>query len=284
MQPKKVPKNTTSTDIKEFLTKTGFILEMEVAELLTKSGYSVKPNQFFYDYDEEKKREIDIVATKDVNDISITLIIECKQSLVDNWVFICSDKKPSRYYQYIKHSPKAENIEKTRIFDSFPALDFSIRLAQNYIIRDKYKNKKSSSDQIETCIEKLPKALVDFVDSRKYKENKRSMYFPIAIFSDQIFIANYNKKLETKSVDMVQYKSSLESDSYKYHYNPTLLFPGEKDKKEKENSEIADTSRRLGYEYLIDFTTRKGLLELVSKLESEIRKIDLGLWPFKDSN
>lgn len=276
-------KKTKTQDIEKFLTKTGFILEMEVAEILRKRGYNIEVNRRFYDYDENKYREIDIIATKKINEVVLILVIECKQSLVDDWVFICSDKKPDRFFQYLKHTPEAKDIKKTKIFDNLPMFNSAIPLAQNYTIKD-IKNKKSTSPHINMCLEKLPKALVDIVDSRKnYYERK--IYLPIAVFGGQIFIAKYNKKLQVKNSDWIQYESSLESDNYTYHppYNGFLLDTN-KIKEGKINTQIAKSSQDIGYKYLIDFITKTGLSKLIIKIESEISKLELIKWtvPKKD--
>lgn len=281
MNKNELNKKTTRVSVEEFLTKTGFILEMEVAELLLKNGYLVKVNRYFHDYDENKKREIDIIATKKINDITLSLIIECKQSLTDDWIFICSDKKPSRFYQYLKHLPPAKEIDKTKLFDNFDYFNTDIPLAQNYIIKDK-SNKKSTSIQIETCLNKIPKALIDFAYQTN-KKDERSIYLPMAVFNGKIFTAHYNKKLKIKEVDLVQYESTMESDNYQYHYESSYLpftLTLEKNKENiKENSVIARFSNQLGYKYLIDFVTKKGLLKTLSCAESKIKAIKIDLWP-----
>lgn len=288
ISPKKKP--TTTTHVADFLTKTGFILEMEVSEWLKKKGYSIKVNKFFVDYDQNKKREIDIIATKKINDIDIILVIECKQSLVDDWVFICSDTQPSRYYSFQKHFPKVLKIRESKIFDHLHMLDHKIPLAQNHIIRN-IDNKKSNSTQIDSCIEKLPKIVVDTANTID-KKTVRTLFIPMAVFSGKIFTASYNKKLLVKEVDMVQYYTQLESDGYTYNYNnnrlsqiynyPTVfnqetLENTTKDK--KENSPVAKTSNDLHSYYLLDFVTKSGLSSFIKKTELEIKKIDTKLWP-----
>ncbi len=282
---KKEQLKTSVQNIEEFLTKTGFILEMEVAELLAKKGYSVGVNKYFHDYDEDKNREIDIIATKKVGEVLLVLVIECKQSLIDDWIFICSDKRPSRYYQYLKHTPEAIDNSKTKIFNHFSVLDYSSQLAQNHIIRGKSK-KKSTSMQIDTCLEKLPKALVDFVDSNK-EINVRKIYLPVAVFSGNIFTAQYSKKLQVKNTEWVQHESFFESENYLHHYESSLFLmksPYEisPPEKSKPNSAIAHTSQNIGYKYLIDFTTKKGLSKLILRVEADISKIDLTKWPIQE--
>lgn len=275
------PIRTKVQSVKEFLTKTGFILEMEVGELLRKKGYRVEVNRYFHDYDEDKNREIDIIARKSFNEIDLVLIIECKQSLTDDWVFICSDKQPKRLYQYLKHTPQALDNSKTKIFNETHIFDHTIPLAQNRIIKDRSKN-KSTSMQIETCLEKLPKALIDFVGT-SHEIDSRKIYLPIAVFSGDMFIAQYNKKLQVKNVNWIQYEYSFESENYQYRFDPNLwpiaLPKHIETDRVKPNTPIAHVSQNLGYKYLIDFTTKKGLLKLISRAESDVNRIDLTKWP-----
>lgn len=283
-------KPTSTAHVADFLTKTGFILEMEVSEWLKKRGYSIKVNNFFVDYDLNKKREIDIIATKKLNGIDIILIIECKQSLVDDWIFICSDTEPSRYYSFQKHFPEVEKIKESKIFDHLHLFDHKIPLAQNFIIRS-VENKKSTSNQIDSCIEKLPKIVVDTANSVD-KRTVRTLFVPLTVFSGKIFTASYRKKLLVKDVDIVQYYTKLESDGYIYNFSYNRLtqsytFPSLHNQKgdwnkiegKKLNSPVAETSRELGSYYLLDFVTKKGLNSFIKRLESEIKNIDTKLWP-----
>lgn len=273
---------TTAKNVAEFLTKTGFILEMEIAETLIKLGYSIEVNTDFYDYDEGKKREIDIIASKECDGLTLYLIIECKQSLIDDWIFICSDKTPKRYYGYLKNFPLIDKIKESQILDHLYIFDRDIPLAQNSIIKD-IRNKKSTSLQIATCLEKLPKALVDFAYSTSGNKN-RKIYLPIAVYSGQIFTAQYNKTLDVKTEDLVLYESELDSENYTYHWPhfPGAYFGTEKPKG-KENSVIAETSRSLGYSYLISFSTSKGFSSFIKRIESDISQIDMKKWPFPEA-
>lgn len=273
---------TKIEDISKFLTTTGFILEMEVAESLIKKGYTIQVNQFFQDYDEDKKREIDIIATKKIGEIRLVLIIECKQSLVDDWIFICNDKNPSRYYEYVKHMPKVQNVRTSKVFDDLPSLDDSIPLAKNFIIRDKRgTDKKSTSNQLASSLEKLPKALVDFVYNRG-SVYSRSIYVPVTVFNGGMYMAKYNKKLGISDTDWIQYESVFHSENYKYNYEYNRLSRvytfGAAVKEEKENSEIAETSKGLGYAYLVDIVSEKGLLKLIKNMELKISEIDCSKW------
>lgn len=284
------PKKGKVDEVEEFLTKTGFILEMEVAELLRKKGFKVEVNKYFEDYDENKKREIDIIASKQIGEITLILVVECKQSLVDDWIFICSDKRPARYYTYLKHTPSLVEPRNSKVVDHLHLFDHAMPSAQNHVIKSRDK-KKSTSIQVDTCLEKLPKALVDLV-RMKSTPHDRKIYLPIAVFSGDLFTAQYNKKLQVKITDWVQYKSSFVSAAYTYHYVSPFLNrrmytalsgdDGTEQEKRKTNSVIAETSQKIGYEYLIDFVNKKGLIKLITRIESDISKVDLLKWAVVD--
>jgi hypothetical protein len=84
--------------IAHFLERTGFVFEMRANEVFLKAGYATEINDEFLDLEGDTMREIDIVATKLVNDINVHFVIECKQSVTDKWVFICNKKMP-RFYR-----------------------------------------------------------------------------------------------------------------------------------------------------------------------------------------
>lgn len=286
-------KKTETERVSDFITKTGFILEMEVSEILIKMGYQVKVNRYFYDFDTDKDREIDIIATKIINGVEIFLVLECKQSLVDSWIFVCSDRKPSRYYQYVKHFPQIPKIDKTKVFDNFHFFENTIPLAQNNIIKDKC-DKKSNSIQIDTCLEKLPKALIHTIYNNK-NTSVRRIFVPIAIFNGEMFTAQYNKRLSVKGVDWVQYQSGLNSEGYKYDYTKdlprtfrsTVSFDNDFNSKSldiKPNTAISKTAHEQGSMYLIDFVTKKGLKKLIAKLELDVKSINHKDWPLPTEN
>lgn len=287
MQTKERKKKTTTKQISDFITNTGFILEMEISEFLKKQGYKVAVNQYFFDYDENKKREIDIIASKTLNEITIIYVIECKQSTSVDWIFVCSDKSPSRYYNYIKYFPDMpydQHPKNTEIFDHLRQLDPIIPLAQNSTTRHVSGNKNDSRDIYE-CLMKLPKAVVGLVEKIGISKNKRTIIIPLVVFSGQIFTAEYKNKLNIKEVHSVQYAVELDSDAYVYHYNNLgyrNILSNDQSEEEKKNSPIAKISNSLSYKYLIEFTTKKGIQSFIRDVETRTNDIDLTLWPTQE--
>jgi hypothetical protein len=273
---------TTTTKIADFLTTTGFILEMEISELLKKNGYRVSVNKYFFDYDENKKREIDIIALKEINQIDVTLVIECKQNANLDWIFVCSDKSPGRFYNYIKYFPKMsydKSITKTGVFDHLRQLDHKLPLAQNSTIRH-VSGKQQESKEIYECLTRLPKAMVGVVEGTGVSKDKRNIFFPVVVFSGQIFTAEYENKLKVIETNAVQHAAELDTDNYKYHRSNNLYsFDRSSNEMEKKNSPVAEIALELGSKYLIDFITQKGIKNFLADIEKRISKIDLDLWP-----
>lgn len=284
-------KETKASDVTSFLTKTGFILEMEITEFLKGYDYQTKVNKYFLDLEEGKKREIDIIATKEINKILVHLIIECKQSLYDDWVFICSDKKPSRYYYAVKHLPQVYDMSKCKIFDSLHIFDRTIPLAQIYLAFQKEKGAKTEAHQIEECLFKLPKALL-YVASKAQSDIK-SIFFPIGLFNRQLFTAIYDKKLLVEEKKFIQYQIDFESKAYqsKSKINRLTGKPigepindflsiSEISLEENEIDKIVETAELLGKKFQIDFVTQDGLKEYVEMIEKEIKEISVKKWSF----
>ncbi len=275
---------TKASDVASFLTKTGFILEMEVVEFLKKWGYQPKVNQYFLDLEDNKKREIDIVATKEINKILVHLIIECKQSLYDDWIFICSDRNPPRYYYAVKHIPKISDLKKSKIFDSLHNFNRGIPLAQNYIAFQKEKGTKSSGQQIEECLLKLPKAL--FHIASKTRNNTKNIFLPVGLFNRQLFTASYDKKLLVEKKELIQYFINFESEFYKdkKEIKPPAVLINELeyflDLKKMEVEDIIETAESLKNIFQIDFVTKQGFGEYLKMIEKEIKEISVRKWSF----
>src|SRR5207249_3222293 len=80
------------------LKASGYLFEHEVATILTGLGYHVETSWAFMDADEEKSREIDIRAVKNVlhdpaarTQVFVELLIECKDTETP-FVFLQRDK------------------------------------------------------------------------------------------------------------------------------------------------------------------------------------------------
>ncbi len=288
-EKKKKGKNpkTTVADVTKFLKKSGYIFEMEMAKALRSKGYKTLQNRYFLDLEENKKREIDIIASKEVNDIRIYLVIECKQSLKDDWIFICSEQSPERFYTEVKHLPMIElsKIRDQKIFDMLHILDYKKPLAQNYITFEKKRGKKGKGEQIESSLIKLPKILIYAGSKLDYQ--KRTIFLPIILFSGKIFSARYSDKLVVKEEGLMQFQRFLDSDAYtekqiesKRTYS-ALIEPYIFDPKKEEIDKIISIAQSFGNLFLIDVISKNSLKRYLSMVEREISKISIDKWAIK---
>lgn len=80
--------------VADWLSTQGYPLEMSTAEAFRRVGFSVAQSHYFADTEEGVPREIDVIATayevKDVSDIQLTVVAECKKSSDKPWVSFTS--------------------------------------------------------------------------------------------------------------------------------------------------------------------------------------------------
>jgi hypothetical protein len=228
-------------------------------------------------------REIDIVASKVVTEITIHLVIECKQSLLDKWIFICN-KDSGRYYYAVKHHPTVELkvLQDKKLFSHLHTFSSQIPLAHNYICYSVATAKKTDHLQIGECIHKLPKATVD-VASRV--EAGRHLFFPIGLFSGQLFTVKYSGSLVVEERPFVQFFVRFKGDAYKDRLSYELLgsrttdaFDFDESRKRSDEARIQKTARKLAPPYQIDFVTEAGLVEFLDIIEKEVAAVKTDGW------
>lgn len=92
---------------KEQIEKTGYILEYNVSEILSKHSWNVINNRYYVDDVTENVREIDIVAYKATPIDKIyyytALLISCKKSDENDWVFL--SKKADKFDPNLDYLP-----------------------------------------------------------------------------------------------------------------------------------------------------------------------------------
>jgi hypothetical protein len=195
-----------------FLEQTGFVFEMRANEVFQKATYATEINDEFLDLEGDTIREIDLIATKVVNDVNVHFVVECKQSVTDKWIFICNKTMP-RYYRAVKHLPSVslDVLRKKGLFSGFHVFNRKIPLGHNYLCYTIKGDKKTEHIQIDECVHKLPKALLDLASRA---EGGRHLFFPVALFAGQMFAVSYRGKLVVEEVPFLQYYVSFETEVY----------------------------------------------------------------------
>jgi hypothetical protein len=88
----RVPKKDLKEAVKDWLEKSGYPLEMHVANAFHKAGFRVAQSAYYTDTESGQQREIDIVATDKVSvgntAIRMRFVVECKSSPKHPWVML----------------------------------------------------------------------------------------------------------------------------------------------------------------------------------------------------
>jgi hypothetical protein len=190
----KMFKDKLSKYIKE---KTGYLEELKVGNIFLKAGWDVRHSNYYLDRDEEKGREIDVYASKNIvfKDslgkeiyIGLNLVCEVKKSIEKPWV-IFSTKK-SHYDSFFGFSLYYENNMKNVIakiiefnIDRNSSIGSFTRIGETYCEAYINNTQKSGSDYSQ-----IFKSLTSSV--------KASEYF-LSIRGDNAFInALFPKSIE----------------------------------------------------------------------------------------
>jgi len=86
--------------INKWLSEQGYPLEMQVARAFQDEGFSVSTSEYYLDPDENKPREIDVLASLQevINGVIFQLVytVECKSSKKNPWVCFCASTSQTR--------------------------------------------------------------------------------------------------------------------------------------------------------------------------------------------
>ena len=180
---------TTASKIKDWIQKTGFPLEMEVAAALQHEGFNVVQSHIFQDSQQEKSREIDVFATDPdfLGIVDITFVIECKASSKP-WVVLKQAAGPIQYNKLLSFGVTSEPARSElvkRVFNkSVPDyVDFGV--TAGYGLRQAFSDDGESSGSI--CIPLL-KAAHQITQSPGVKKLPRHAFcFPVLVVSSPLF-------------------------------------------------------------------------------------------------
>ncbi|MGE5474886.1 MAG: hypothetical protein ACM3UU_11770 [Ignavibacteriales bacterium] len=208
--------------------KTGFPLELKVADVLENRGFYVAHSLYYVDEEENKSREVDIRALKNyiVEDsnqgnplkmVRYCLLIECKKSENKPWVFLSSKRRsydadfynvpylPNRDFMQMEDYDKVELVH--------PFSEYSV-MGKSYF--EAFKNNETS--------EMIFKALTTTVKATLYTMKKEfgtsnqdiCFYYPIIVFDGRLFEGTLNNgSFDMKEVDSVLVSFLYESSIYK---------------------------------------------------------------------
>jgi hypothetical protein len=192
--------------IKKEISNSGFPLEIYSSIILNKHQWNVRPALNYYDKNLGEYRENDILANKKVDGASIInfLVIECKKSAKNPWVFIKTPRKTLLSENLnIVHSqsckiiyPSLENTMKFHHYSYTPNCYASFVACtndQNTHANDQSKNSKISQS-IFHAKNQILSALMQFEDqwttmNRPSQCNTLIFFYPIIVFEGLLYSA-----------------------------------------------------------------------------------------------
>lgn len=268
---------------------------MSVANILRKLGYAVEVNYMFLDLEEEKPREIDLIATKEVAGVNIVFVIECKQSSRDSWIFVAPESNPSRYYRYAKHMPmlRGNSDYIKECFSRLHIFDRKIPLSNNVVSFEFDKKKKSDPTAINDAIKKAVKATLSVMTNyrRNNEEQEKGVFFSAVFFSGDIFLASYNKSLNVTASSHLIYKDNFVSSAYTDISGPVSLYPihhfGTQEEsisyEEREKRKMINITKKiytsLKPDFIVDIVKDKYIKKYIALVEESVSTVPVERWP-----
>jgi hypothetical protein len=182
-------------------------------------------------------------------------------------------------------------LSERKLFNHLHLFDPKMPIAHNYLCYTIKGDKKTDHLQIDECIHKLPKALLDLASRA---EGARRLFFPVALFSGQMFVVAYRGKLVVDEVPYLQYCVSFETEVYRREpkqesasierlWRPSLLPDFEGWVKKNREEKIRRVTRELASHFQIDFVTEVGFPEYLARVEKEIAAVRTADWPIPET-
>jgi len=208
--------------VRETVERTGFPLQMRVGEILRSSGWIVYHCCQYFDPEGGKYREMDIVALKTVARVVLHLIIECKKSESQSWVFFAPELGMVQNAASIKHHPYHSapgNSAYRSLFSGLPCFSRGKpwALYATVIGKDQrnksQKNKREKDWQFRSALLPVIKATISQIGLVTGRMPVRRIFLPLIVFEGSMFL--YQRTGDIQKRDYIVY----------YHYQPLLVKP-----------------------------------------------------------
>ena len=236
-------KNKLLKYIKE---KTGYLEELKVGNIFSEAGWDVRHSNYYLDRDEQKGREIDVYARKNIVfedslgekiSIGINLVCEVKKSIKKPWVIFSTNK--NLYDSFFGFSLYYENNMKnvleqkiTMKVDRNSSIGSFARIGETYCEAFINNAKKSGSDysQIFKSLTSSAKASEYFLSMREQNYFLDALYpksieffEPIVIIDGRLCEAYLNKENELELNEINHIPVLFNRVSPKYDRNNYII-------------------------------------------------------------
>ena len=203
------------------IEKTGFPLELRVAELLTKRKYHVAHSLYYIDEDENKSREVDLRALHNTEIKNLDgktcfirncLLIECKKTTNKPWIFLSSSKSSYDPDFYDLPSIPEVNILSSDEWYQFEKIHpFCMYEVSGRSYFQAFKNNENSEMIFKALTTAVKATLHNMKSGFGRVKNDLCFYYPMVILDGDI----YQAVLINGQITVQQVNSVLVSFLYK---------------------------------------------------------------------
>jgi hypothetical protein len=221
--------------LKSQIKKGGFPFELEVAHEFANKGWSVENNTYYVDKDENKGREIDLIADyvkmfetpeKHYTECTFSFVTEIKKEKDKPWVIFTTETTNFEKMIYDIFVDKIyNNFDKKILSKSFKK--------HNQVLHDRLGRSftegfSQGRDKIFTSLCNVTKAFISKLEDREKPGSTDSIlyyYEPLIILSGQLFEAflDENKELVVEKREHMQMRFNYMSDYYKERTNGYII-------------------------------------------------------------
>lgn len=207
--------------ISNWLEKQGYPLEMFVSQKFKEQNFSVSQSLYYYDYEIEKSREIDILAHESVlaedSFVSIDFIIECKSSK-NPWLLFTA-KKSYKYDPMFESDQFLYNKSAFPIMLELGATDLIKKLSPFYYkfsnigygLTQAFSNGNDIAYKAINTLAKYSVFSLKESDEKRYVDCK--IIIPILAIDTPLFevsLSNdYKMKIESKEIGFISLKNLI---------------------------------------------------------------------------
>jgi hypothetical protein len=186
------------------ISNSGFPLEIFASIVLNRNGWTVRPSLDYYDKKSDDYRETDILAYRKSNipEIFNILVIECKKSDHNPWVFIQQKRignlsENLNIVGYSQDSIYYDTLEKTmnsHHYSKKPICTYYIVPFTNGDLNSKLsKAIFHAKNQVISAITHLIEKRIDMYQSGPITTSK-TFFYPIIVFDGRLYSAIINEK------------------------------------------------------------------------------------------
>ncbi len=258
-------KQESSTDLKARLLKhleeTGYPLELQVGGILSKHGWRVDHNSYYIDEDEQKGREIDIIAITNTysQEYKVTvwnnLICEVKKAKKHPWIILSTKRGIIEHEGWGRLHYTEGQVDSTLLpFEQIEMKSTTsqfLRIGRSYCEGFKLADAKSSIFEALTTVVKASEYWLKKNKESSWGFDRDNLGFRDITFVDSIIV-----------LDGLLYEAYLDDDNH-LRINKTTHLP----------VSFGYVSKAYGHEYLVEIITFDAFAKLLSDKRNWIDSI-----------